>query len=53
MSPSTVNGSGSHDHFGHDLNLSIRGLGVEYPPYRVGAEALETLAHRFCPPSTA
>ncbi|KAL8683676.1 MAG: hypothetical protein Q9224_006664, partial [Gallowayella concinna] len=54
MSPSTVpNSTTSNDHFQSDLNLSLCGLGVEYPPFLVGPEALETLANRFYPPSTA
>ncbi|KAL8800627.1 MAG: hypothetical protein Q9182_005040 [Xanthomendoza sp. 2 TL-2023] len=55
MSPSTVpasNNTGSN-HFQTDLNLSLCGLGVEYPPFLVGPEALEILANRFYPPSTA
>ena len=35
------------------LNLSIVGIGVEYPPYRVGPEALQTLADRHYPKSPA
>ncbi|KAL8776591.1 MAG: hypothetical protein Q9213_008213 [Squamulea squamosa] len=53
MSPSAIPNSTSNGHFGSDLNLSLRGLGVEYPPFLVGPEALETLANRFYPPSTA
>ena len=53
MSPSTVDGGQPGNRFDDRLNLSIRGLGVEYPPYRVGPDALETLAHRFYPSSTA
>ena len=60
MSPSVIhNGSNgtfkgtANGHFTNDLNLSILGLGVEYPPYRVGPEAVQTLAERFYPPSPA
>nr|AUW30714.1 putative chalcone synthase [Cladonia uncialis subsp. uncialis] len=53
MSPSALNGSTSHDRFENNLNLSIVGLGTEYPPFQLGPEALETLAQRFYPPSTA
>ena len=35
------------------LNLSMMGIGVEYPPYRVGPEALQTLADRYYPKSPA
>lgn len=53
MSPSAVPSSTSHGHFKSDLNLSLQGLGVEYPPFLVGPEALETLANRFYPPTAA
>ncbi|KAK3177008.1 hypothetical protein OEA41_008334 [Lepraria neglecta] len=53
MSPSAINGSTAHDRFESNLNLSILGLGAEYPPFQLGPEALETLANRFYPPSTA
>lgn len=53
MSPSAVPSGTSHDQFESGLNLSLLGLGVEYPPFLVGPEALETLANRFYPPSTA
>lgn len=61
MSPSVVpnghcNGTSNgtaNGHFTNDLNLSILGLGVEYPPFRVGPEAVQTLAERFYPPSPA
>ena len=36
-----------------NLNLSIFGFGVEYPPFRAGPEALETLARRHYPDSEA
>ena len=36
-----------------DLNLSILGIGAEYPPYRHGSDSLDTLAARFYKPSTA
>ena len=53
MSPTAINGSTSHDRFENDLNLSIVGLGVEYPPFQLGPDALETLAKRYYPQSTA
>lgn len=53
MSPAAVNGNTPHDRFEDDLNLSILGLGAEYPPFSLGPEALETLANRFYPPSPA
>ncbi|MCJ1252927.1 hypothetical protein MMC24_000733 [Lignoscripta atroalba] len=49
MSPSAVRNSTANDHFKDDLQLSIVGLGVEYPPHRVGAHDLETVAERFYP----
>ncbi|KAI4108289.1 MAG: hypothetical protein L6R37_001162 [Teloschistes peruensis] len=53
MSPSAVPAPTAKGHFENDLNLSLLGLGVEYPPFLVGPEALETLANRFYPPSPA
>ncbi|KAL9035834.1 MAG: hypothetical protein Q9214_006411 [Letrouitia sp. 1 TL-2023] len=53
MSPSAVPESIADDHFERNLSLSLLGLGVEYPPYRVGSEALEILAQRFYPTSAA
>ncbi|KAL8828760.1 MAG: hypothetical protein Q9170_006461 [Blastenia crenularia] len=53
MSPSAVPTATTHNQFENDLNLSLLGLGVEYPPFLVGPEALETLANRFYPPSPA
>ncbi|KAL2047241.1 hypothetical protein N7G274_001260 [Stereocaulon virgatum] len=53
MSPSAINGSTAHDRFENNLNLSILGLGAEYPPFELGPDALETLANRFYPPSIA
>ena len=53
MSPTAVNGTTTHDHFESGLNLSILGLAAEYPPFRVGADSLETLANRFYPSSPA
>ena len=40
-------------HAKDDLNLSILGIGVEYPPFRVGPDALETIASRHYPDSIA
>ncbi|KAI4150282.1 MAG: hypothetical protein LQ341_001120 [Variospora aurantia] len=53
MSPSAVPTSTTNGHFESDLNLALVGLGVEYPPFLVGPEALEILANRYYPPSTA
>lgn len=53
MSPSAVHNSTAHDRFTDDLNLSIVGLGTDYPPFALGTDALETIANRFYPPSTA
>lgn len=53
MSPSAIPHSTASDHFKDDLNLSILGLGVEYPPVRNGPEGLEIIANRHCPESTA
>ncbi|KAL8948150.1 MAG: hypothetical protein Q9222_005638 [Ikaeria aurantiellina] len=56
MSPSALPDNQNHNsdaHFESDLNLSLCGLGVEYPPFLVGPEALETLANRYYPPSAA
>jgi fungal type III polyketide synthase len=53
MSPSAVNTSTATHQFASDLNLSIWGLGVEYPPFSLGPEALEILANRFYKKSTA
>ena len=40
-------------HHAEELNLSILGIGVEYPPYRIGPEALQALAERHYPKSPA
>jgi type III polyketide synthase len=53
MSPSAVNTNINSDQFASDLNLTILGLGVEYPPFSLGPEALETLANRFYKKSIA
>ncbi|KAL9603906.1 MAG: hypothetical protein Q9219_000844 [cf. Caloplaca sp. 3 TL-2023] len=53
MSPSTIPTNAAGNHFENDLDLALLGLGVEYPPFLVGPEALETLANRYYPPSTA
>ena len=53
MSPSAVPVSTANDRFDNDLDLSIVGIGVEYPPFRVGSDALETLAKRYYPESPA
>jgi type III polyketide synthase len=34
-----------------DLNLSIIGLGTQYPPYAIKPEALDTLSKQFYPDS--
>ena len=53
MSPIALDPSTAHGRFDDDLNLSILGFGVEYPPYSHGPGALEELANRFYEPSTA
>lgn len=53
MSPSVTSHITADDLFDDGLNLSIVGLGVQYPPYRVGPDALETLARRYYPDSNA
>lgn len=52
MSPALSNGT-ANGHLTNDLNLSILALGVEYPPYRVGPDALQTIAERYYPESPA
>ncbi|KAH9214081.1 thiolase-like protein [Leptodontidium sp. 2 PMI_412] len=52
MSPSRDTFNGSADKFG-ELNLSITGLGVEYPPYQLYPEALDTLCKRHYPDTPA
>jgi fungal type III polyketide synthase len=34
-----------------ELNLSITGLGVQYPPFNLDYTALETLSKKFYPQS--
>ena len=41
------------DRHAEELNLSILGIGVEYPPYKIGPEALQSLAERHYPKSPA
>ncbi|KAL8831294.1 MAG: hypothetical protein Q9191_000950 [Dirinaria sp. TL-2023a] len=53
MSPSALPNGTANGHLTSDLNLSILGLGVEYPPYRVGPDALQTIAERYYPESPA
>ena len=53
MSPSAIPHSTASDHFKDGLNLSILGLGVDYPPVRNGPEGLEIIANRHYPESTA
>lgn len=56
MSSTSANGYTNDYTNGHakdDLNLSILGIGVEYPPFRVGPDALETVASRHYPDSIA
>ncbi|KAL9131405.1 MAG: hypothetical protein Q9217_000673 [Psora testacea] len=53
MSPAAVNGSTADAHFENNLDLSILGIGVAYPPHRHGPEALDTLANRHYKPSIA
>lgn len=53
MSPSAVPHSTASDHFKDDLNLSILGLGVDYPIHENGPDVLEILARRHYPDSIA
>lgn len=53
MSPSALPNGTANGRLTSDLNLSILGLGVEYPPYRVGPDALQTIAERYYPESPA
>ena len=54
MSPSLVlPHATADDNFEDNLELSIVGIGAEYPPYHNGPEALEILAKRHYPESTA
>lgn len=53
MSPSVLRSSTATETFENDLNLSIVGLGVQYPPFSNGPEALEVLARKFYPESNA
>jgi len=43
---------GANNAFG-DLNLSITGLGVEYPPFQLRPQDLDTLCARHYPESPA
>ncbi|KAI9708994.1 MAG: hypothetical protein M1812_007807 [Candelaria pacifica] len=55
MSPSVVSKPAPqppHDQF-EGLDLGILGVGVAYPPYEVGPDALETIAKRYYPESKA
>jgi fungal type III polyketide synthase len=36
-----------------DLDLSVIGIGVEYPPFKLGPEALDTLCKRHYPETPA
>ena len=47
-----MDGTGGGD-FQDDLDLSIVGLGVAYPDFAMGPEAVQTLAHRHYPNSPA
>ena len=52
MSPSRDIQHATSNEFG-DLNLSITGLGIEYPPYKLEPEALDTICQRHYPDSPA
>ncbi|PVH67705.1 thiolase-like protein [Cadophora sp. DSE1049] len=52
MSPSRDTHNGTNNQFG-ELNLAITGLGVEYPPYQLYPEALDTLCKRHYPDTPA
>jgi hypothetical protein len=55
MSPSGTAPESPESRFGKfgDLNLSIIGLGVEYPPFLLGPECLNELVKRHYPASPA
>ena len=59
MSPSaTMNGTSAtngtaSEEFQNDLDLSVVGLGVAYPEFAMGPEAIQTLAGRHYPDSLA
>ena len=53
MSPSAMPHTATNGLFENDLDLSIVGIGVEYPSHRVGPEALEILAERHYSQCTA
>jgi type III polyketide synthase len=50
LKSTTPAGMAAPNTFG-ELNLSVVGLGVHYPPYSLDAKAVETLAERFYPES--
>jgi fungal type III polyketide synthase len=52
MSPSRDTQNALGNRFG-DLNLSIIGLGTEYPPYQLDPACLNTLVSRHYPKSPA
>ena len=41
------------DSFTEQLGLSIIGVGTQYPPYSLNANALDTLGNKFYPASPA
>ncbi|KAL9104332.1 MAG: hypothetical protein Q9163_000723 [Psora crenata] len=53
MSPAAASGNVTDNLFEDNLDLSILGIGVAYPPYRHGPDALETFANRHYKPSIA
>ena len=53
MSPSAVRDSTTNNRFEDDLELSIVGLGAEYPINLVGPDSLEIVAERHYPESNA
>ena len=52
MSPSRVTQDATKNQFG-DLNLSITGIGTEYPPYLLDSACLDTLCERHYPDTPA
>ena len=51
MSPTALRPVAAADTFGDDLDLSIVGLGVQYPEFHNGPDALEKIAKRHYPES--
>ena len=53
MSPSRVSPTPEGDYFDADLDLSIVGLGSQYPDFHNAPESVDVLAKRWYPESPA